>query len=402
MNEHAYPYIVLGVTGGIAAYKTPELVRRLREQGAQVEVVLTRAARRFVAPMALQAVSGQLVRSSLWDENAEAAMGHIELARRADKILIAPASADFIARLALGAASDLLTTLCLATRSPIYIAPSMNTAMWENAATQDNIQLLMQRGITVIPPEIGAQACGEYGAGRLPEIERLVQHLWATNTLSGKRVLITAGPTREAIDPVRFISNHSSGKMGYALAQAALALGAKVTLVSGPTQLPPPVGANTLQVDTAIAMHQAVMENIAEQDIFIGTSAVSDYRPKQISPQKITKAAEHMMLDLVRNPDILLSVTALSHPPFTVGFAAQTHEVITLGAQKLKDKKMDMICINDVSKTDQGFHSDYNEVTLLSKTGSLHLPRLPKTILAQKIMQHIVESMHEKNSIKNS
>lgn len=396
MNTLTLPTVLLGITGGIAAYKTPDLVRRLRENGVNVQVVMTKGAKQFVTPLALQVVSGQKVRDDLWDLDAENAMGHIELARMASQILIAPASADFIAKLAHGFTNDLLTTICLATDVPIYLAPSMNRLMWENKATQDNIEILKQRGMIIIPPAIGEQACGEFGAGRLPEVDELVQAVLGSRALLGKRILITAGPTIEAIDPVRFISNHSSGKMGYALAIAAKNLGAEVTLISGPVNLTASV--NTIGVTSAQEMHQAVLENIKNQDIFIATAAVADYRPEQISSQKIKKQQENLSLNLIRTPDILATVAKLPHPPMTVGFAAETTDIIKHAQQKLTQKNINMICVNDVSSSDLGFHSDENAVTILTKNKQIELGRAHKTILAKQIMQQIMEYLNEKNS----
>jgi phosphopantothenoylcysteine decarboxylase / phosphopantothenate---cysteine ligase len=403
MIQSTHSNILLGITGGIAAYKTPELVRRLKDSGADVRVVMTPNAQQFVTSMTLQAVSGHPVRMDLWDQSAENAMSHIELARFADQILIAPASADFIARLASGAADDLLTTICLASDATIYLAPSMNRLMWEDVATQDNIQLLMARGFVIIPPDAGDQACGEFGMGRMPEVENLVDHLMKTDgrLFSGKKILITAGPTIEAIDPVRFISNHSCGKMGYALAKAAKLLGAKVTLISGPVHIAPPTGIEVITVQSALQMQQAVLENIQDKHIFISTAAVADYRLAEISPQKIKKTAETLTLQLTRNPDILHTVAQLPHPPITIGFAAETTDVIAHGEKKLLQKNIDMICVNDVSQASQGFNSDYNAVTILSRNKQVQLPRAHKTVLAQQIMQQIREYLDEKNSIKS-
>jgi phosphopantothenoylcysteine decarboxylase/phosphopantothenate--cysteine ligase len=395
MNKQTSPTILLGITGGIAAYKTPDLVRRLRENGVNVQVVMTKGAKQFVTPLTLQVVSGQKVRDDLWDLDAENAMGHIELARMASQILIAPASADFIARLAQGLADDLLTTICLATTAQIYVAPSMNRVMWENSAVQDNIQLLKNRGIIIIPPACGEQACGEYGEGRLPEVDELVHAVLGSRTLLGKRVLITAGPTIEAIDPVRFISNHSSGKMGYALAQAAKNLGADVTLISGPVHLTSSV--KTISVTSAAQMHQAVLDHIKNQDIFIATAAVADYCPAQMSAQKIKKNQENLSLNLMRTKDILASVAQLPHPPMTVGFAAETTNIMQHAKEKLLQKNLDMICVNDVSQEGLGFHVDENAITVLTKNKQIELARTRKTILAQQIMQHIAEYLNEKN-----
>ncbi|MGC8733402.1 MAG: bifunctional phosphopantothenoylcysteine decarboxylase/phosphopantothenate--cysteine ligase CoaBC, partial [Halothiobacillaceae bacterium] len=336
-------HILLGLSGGIAAYKACDLVRRLRDAGAEVRVVMTEGATHFVTPLTLQALSGYPVRTSVWDEAAEAAMGHIELARWADAILIAPASADVLARLAAGMADDLLTTLCLATEVPLLLAPAMNRVMWANPATQANVQTLTARGAILLGPAAGAQACGETGEGRMLEpvelVARLVEHLTPPqHGLAGKRVVITAGPTREALDPVRFISNRSSGRMGYALAEAAQATGAEVVLISGPTALPTPKGVARIDVETALQMRNAVMAQMP-CDIFIGTAAVADYRPLEAAPEKIKKGAEQLTLTLVKNPDIVSEVAALPERPFVVGFAAETEHVLEHARDKLVRKK---------------------------------------------------------------
>jgi phosphopantothenoylcysteine decarboxylase/phosphopantothenate--cysteine ligase len=331
--------IILGVTGGIAAYKAPELVRRLRDRGAVVQVVMTRSAGEFTTETALQAVSGRTVRNDLWDMHAEAAMGHIELARWADAILVAPATAEFMSRLATGSASDLLTTLCLASEAPISIAPAMNHVMWANEAVQANRRLLESRGVRILGPDTGDQACGETGPGRMlqpDEIAKIVAGPVAVATrettreaspLRGKTVMVTAGPTVEAIDPMRFISNRSSGKMGYALAQAAIDAGARVVLVSGPVSLPTPDGVERVNIESAEQMYAATHERIAKVDIFISAAAVSDYRPESMQPNKIKKNHSEMHIDLVRSPDVLASVAALKDGTFTVGFAAETEMI---------------------------------------------------------------------------
>ena len=325
--------IVLGITGGIAAYKAPDLVRRLRERGADVQIVMTASAEEFVTATALQAVSGRPIRSNLWDKEAEAAMSHIELARWADVVLIAPATAEVMARIVSGAAPDLLTTLCLATEAPIALAPAMNHVMWNNPATQSNREILQRRGIHILGPATGSQACGETGAGRMLEpgtIAAVVCDLIAgqgEGSLEGSKVVVTAGPTREAIDPVRYITNRSSGKMGYAIASAAAAQGAHVQLISGPVSLPAPPGIEVHYVNTAQEMYDATHERIGDADIFIAAAAVADYRPAAVEKQKIKKKNETMSLELVRCPDILASVAALERPPFTVGFAAETEKV---------------------------------------------------------------------------
>lgn len=395
MNKHASSTLLLGITGAIAAYKIPDLVRRLREIGVDVRVMMSQNAQQFVTPITLQALCGHPVYTDLWDTRVHNAMRHIELARFADRILIAPTSANFIAKLAQGYADDLMTTVCLATQAQIYIAPSMNRLMWENAATQENIQLLKKRGIIVIPPACGEQACGEYGDGRMPEVEELMQALsYGTTPLSGKRILITAGPTIEAIDPVRFISNHSSGKMGYALAQAAKIMGAQVTLISGPVQLKPLPNMQTIFVKTAEQMYEAVMSQLSLHDIFIGAAAVADYRV-DASDEKLKKNQEKLHLELIRTKDILAEVAKKSL--MTVGFAAETTDILQHAQKKLLEKNIDMICVNDVSG-EKGFYSDENEVMVLTKDKQVHLPRAHKNILAQQIMQHIVEYINEKRS----
>ena len=327
--------IVLGISGGIAAYKTPELVRRLKERGADVQIVMTASAEEFVTETALQAVSGRPIRSNLWDKEAEASMGHIELARWADVVLIAPATAEIMARLAGGGAPDLLTTLCLATEAPIAIAPAMNHVMWSNAAVQANRRTLEERGVIVIGPDAGSQACGETGSGRMTEPDDIAAIVCAPEfggavdrgALSGKTIVVTAGPTREAIDPVRYITNRSSGKMGYAMARAAAARGASVILVSGPVNLAEPVGVTVIPVTTAEEMFAATHEHIGNADIFIAAAAVSDYRPASVPKEKMKKHDETMTLELVRSKDILASVASLPDAPFTVGFAAETDRV---------------------------------------------------------------------------
>ncbi|HET8705748.1 MAG TPA: bifunctional phosphopantothenoylcysteine decarboxylase/phosphopantothenate--cysteine ligase CoaBC, partial [Pseudomonadales bacterium] len=315
-------HVVLGVTGGIAAYKSAEIIRRLRDQGAEVRVVMTAAAQQFITPLTLQALSGEPVHTDLLDPAAEAAMGHIELARWADVILVAPASADFLARVVVGRGDDLLTTLCLATKAPLVFAPAMNQQMWAAAATQANIQTLQTRGVKLIGPASGSQACGDVGLGRMVEPTDIVQQLptcFDSGVLSGKKVVITAGPTREALDPVRFITNHSSGKMGFAIAEAAREAGAAVTLISGPVNLPTPDRVKRVNVVSAQDMLNASLEAVKEADIFIATAAVADYRPAQIAKQKIKKSGDELTIQLVKNPDIVATIAALPNKPFTVG-----------------------------------------------------------------------------------
>lgn len=389
-------HIVLGITGGIAAYKAAELVRRLKERGAQVHVVMTAAAQEFITPLTLQALSGNPVHTSLLDSEAEAAMGHIELARWADLLLVAPASADFLAKLAQGQADDLLSTLWLACQAKKAVAPAMNQAMWADAATLANMDVLRQRGVTVLGPAAGEQACGDVGLGRMlepTELADLAEAQFQGRALDGKRVLITAGPTREAIDPVRYISNHSSGKMGYALARAACDAGASVVLVSGPVALPCPEGVERVDVSSAQEMYDAVMQRVARTDLFIGCAAVADYRPAQAVEQKIKKNAETMQIELVRNPDIISAVAGAEKRPFTVGFAAETQDVISYARGKLERKKLDAIIANDVSDAGIGFNSDQNEVVLLAAGLEQALPRMGKQQLATTLIDRLAHCM---------
>ena len=388
--------VVLGITGGIAAYKTPELVRRLRDRGADVQIVMTASAEEFVTPTALQAVSGRPVRNNLWDKEAEASMSHIELARWADRVLIAPATAEVMARLASGAASDLLTTLCLATEAPLAIAPAMNHVMWSNPAVQANRDLLEARGVRMLGPDHGSQACGETGAGRMLDPEQIAIEVCGSQLvssrqeglLSGMRLLITAGPTREPIDPVRYITNRSSGKMGYAIATAAAAQGASVVLVSGPVSLPEPAGVEICNVETAEQMHAATHARITGTDIFVAAAAVSDYRAANTASQKIKKNNDTMSIDLLRSPDILASVAALDDAPFCVGFAAETENVREYALGKLQRKKLDMIVANRVGP-DCGFDCDDNAVDVLWQDGETGFPMAAKTVLAQQLIELI-------------
>ncbi len=385
-------HIVLGITGGIAAYKAAELVRRLKERGALVHVVMTDAAREFITPLTLQALSGNPVHTSLLDPEAEAAMGHIELARWADLLLVAPASADFIAKLAHGQADDLLSTLWLACQAKRAIAPAMNQAMWADAATANNMEALRQRGVAVYGPGAGEQACGDVGLGRMlepSELADLAEGEFQGRALDGKRVMITAGPTREAIDPVRYISNHSSGKMGYALAQAAADAGASVVLVSGPVALPSPEGVERVAVVSAQEMYDAVLAEVGQTDLFIGCAAVADYRPAQVIDQKIKKSAETLTIELVRNPDIISAVAGSSPRPFTVGFAAETQDVLSYARGKLERKGLDAIIANDVSDSAIGFNSDENEVVLITGKSEQALPRMGKRQLATTLIERL-------------
>ncbi len=409
----AQKHILLGVTGGIAAYKSADLVRRLSESGAEVQVAMTPAATAFVGPLTFQAVSGQPVRTELLDPRAEAGMGHIELARWADLILIAPATADFLARLAHGFANDLLSTLCLATDQPLAVAPAMNRLMWRNPATQDNCRLLARRGVKIWGPGVGEQACGEIGAGRMLEpvelrnfvVELLgvkeepvawrepaVEALLAPQDLQGLTVLLTAGPTREALDPVRFISNRSTGRMGFAIAEAAAQAGAQVIVISGPVTLPTPPGVERIAVESAVEMHEAVMRRVRQADIFVATAAVADYRAANPAEQKIKKTGEALTLELVRNPDILAEVAALpSHRPFTVGFAAETHNLLHYAEDKRRRKNLDLIAANQVGIAGSGFESEQNALHVLWEGGEKALPMTDKTRLGQQLITLIAQ-----------
>lgn len=393
-------HIVLGITGGIAAYKAAELVRRLKERGALVQVVMTDAAREFITPLTLQALSGNPVHTTLLDPEAEAAMGHIELARWADLLLVAPASADVIARLAGGHADDLLTTLWLACQAPKAVAPAMNQAMWADPATGRNLTALAERGVQVFGPAAGEQACGDIGLGRMLEAEQLADAAEAqfqSRELDGVKVVITAGPTREAIDPVRYISNHSSGKMGFALARAACDAGASVTLISGPVALATPDGVTRIDVVSADEMYAAVMAQMLDCQLFIGCAAVADYRPAAMAEQKIKKNDEQMQLTLVRNPDIISAVAARADRPLTVGFAAETERLLDHARAKLERKGLDAIIANDVASADIGFNSDDNEVTLISADQSWPLPRMGKQPLATALISRLAALYREQS-----
>ena len=387
--------ILLGVTGGIAAYKSPDLVRRLRERGAEVQVVMTAGAARFITALTLQAVSGRPVRDTLWDEAAEAAMGHIELARWADAVLVAPATADFMAKLAHGRADDLLSTLCLATSAPLFIAPAMNHQMWANPATAANVALLKDRGVTILGPGEGDQACGETGPGRMLEPDQLAEltlsRLSADRVLAGQRVVVSAGPTRERLDPVRFISNRSSGKMGYAVAQAARDAGATVVLVSGPVGIDPPPGVEFVLVESAQQMYDAVHRALAAADIYIGAAAVADYQAPAVAAQKIKKSAEKIQLELVGAPDILASVAALtSGRPFVVGFAAETENVEENARTKLTRKRVDMIAANRVGDG-LAFDCDDNSLLVLWAGGREEIASCGKPELARRLVALIAK-----------
>ena len=392
--------ILLGVTGGIAAYKAAELVRRLRERGAEVQVVMTEGASQFVTPLTFQALSGRPVRASLWDASAEAAMGHIELARWAELVLVAPASADFIARLAGGRADDLLATLCLATAAPVWVAPSMNRLMWSNVATEANVATLVSRGVRVLGPASGEQACGETGAGRMLEPEDIAATVYAAElkgALAGLRVVISAGPTREPLDPVRFISNRSSGKMGYAVAAAARDAGAAVTLVSGPVALQAPLGVTRVDVETAAQMYTAVHAAVAGADIYIGAAAVADYTPALCAKDKIKKTTDCLELSLQRAPDILATVAALERRPFTVGFAAETTDVETHARDKLVRKRVDLIAANEVG-ADRAFDRDDNALVLLWSGGRCELALKSKSDLAREFIEQVAARYRESRS----
>lgn len=401
-------HIVLGVSGGIAAYKSPELVRRLRDRGAEVRVVLTEGAKAFITPLSLQAVSGYPVSDNLLDPAAEAAMGHIELGKWADLVIMAPATADLLARVAAGMANDLLTTVCLATPAPLAAAPAMNQQMYRAAATQANLATLAGRGVMLWGPDSGSQACGDVGPGRMLDpleiVERAVQHFSAVKDLQHLKVMITAGPTHEALDPVRFITNHSSGKMGFAIAAAAAARGAQVTLVSGPVTLPTPAGVTRIDVTSALEMEQAVMARAATQQIFIGCAAVADYRAAHIEPEKIKKqSGDELTLKMVKNPDIVAGVAAMAEQrPFVVGFAAETQNVEEYARQKLIRKNLDLICANDVSLAGHGFNSDTNALHLFWPHGETRLPHSDKALLGQRLLDEIVSRYDEKNRRKDS
>ncbi|RUO23363.1 bifunctional phosphopantothenoylcysteine decarboxylase/phosphopantothenate--cysteine ligase CoaBC [Aliidiomarina iranensis] len=395
--------LLLIITGGIAAYKTPELVRRLKDEGTEVRVVMTKGAKAFITPLTLQAVSGNPVHDDLLDPAAEAAMGHIELARWADLIVVAPASASAMARLAHGFADDLFTTLCLATDAPVALVPAMNRLMWSAAATQRNLGLLQEDGKLIWGPNEGSQACGETGAGRMLEPQEILQRIQeffsatyslhqeageSAGLLAGKRVLLTAGPTREAIDPVRYLSNHSSGKMGFALAAAAAKEGADVTLVAGPCELTTPAGVTRVDVVSAQDMHSAVMANLAGQDIFIGCAAVADFRPMNIAEQKMKKQdnQNEMQISLIKNPDILASVAQQEGAPFCVGFAAETENVEAYARKKLAQKGIQLIIANDVSQADVGFNSENNAVIAISASATQHFTINSKTEIANQLI----------------
>lgn len=391
-------HIIVAISGGIAAYKGAELVRLLKKQGAVVRVILSRGAKEFITPLTLQALSGEPTHSELLDETAEAGMGHIELARWADLVVIAPGTADVIARLAQGRADDLLTTVALATPAPVAVAPAMNQQMWANQATQDNLEQLIGRGIQLIGPDAGEQACGDVGPGRLLEPDRIATALaeqFESRLLDGKRVVITAGPTIEAIDPVRYLSNHSSGKMGYALARACADAGAAVTLITGPVTLSPPNRVTMVPVTSALEMHDAAVQCASDADIFIGAAAVSDYRPESVAPEKLKKAAgQDRVITLVQNPDIIATVATLpQRPALMIGFAAETTDVIAHAREKRVRKGLDYIVANDVSNPDTTFGSDQNAVHLIGEHEAHYLPLATKQVIAERIVSLVAHHL---------
>ena len=392
--------ILLGVTGGIAAYKAAEIVRHLKKSGSSVRVVMTKSAEEFITPLTLQALSGNRVSRELLDAEAEAAMGHIELAKWADGILIAPATANTLARLSSGRGDDLLSTITLAFEGPISLAPAMNQAMWRDSRTQENLKKLIDKGYILCGPGSGEQACGDVGLGRMLEpleIMKIFSDSFKEGILSGKSVLITAGPTKEPIDPVRFITNRSSGKMGYSLAEAAIDAGAIVTLITGPVDIDPPMKCNTIPVETAKEMHEAVMHHVNKKDIYIGTAAVSDYRPARRNETKLKKddKGSPLILELVENQDILKSVSELDERPYVVGFAAETNDLIENAKTKFKNKDLDLVVANDVSDKSIGFDSDDNAVTLITKRRNLAIEKESKRKIAKKIIKLIAEEIDD-------
>jgi len=397
MHPLAKKRILLGVTGGVAAYKAADLIRRLREAGAEVQVIMTRGATEFITPLTLQAVSGRRVRTELFDREAEAGMGHIELARWADVLLVAPASASFIGRYTHGQADDLLATVCLATDAPVLLAPAMNRLMWQHPATRDNIETLEQRGVTILGPGVGSQACGEEGAGRMLEPAEIIDSLirvFRSDRLAGLHVVVTAGPTREALDPVRYLSNRSSGRMGFAVARAAAEAGARVSLIAGPVTLETPAGVDRIDVVTAEEMQTAVMTAVAGADIFIGAAAVADYRNSQPAVQKMKKSADGLILSLEKTPDILAGVAALEAGPFTVGFAAETDNLEGYARAKLEQKGLDMVAANQVGLT-LGFDREDNALSVYwADGGGIELEQAPKEQLARELISLIADRYH--------
>lgn len=400
MAENTNRTVLLGLTGGIAAYKAAELARLLIQDGLAVQAVMTEAATRFVAPATLQALTGRPVHTDLWDAGVPNSMAHIDLSRNADLILVAPASADFLAKLAGGLADDLLSTLCLARDCPLMVAPAMNRQMWERAATRRNIATLEKDGVTILGPASGDQACGETGMGRMLEPEELLQAVrgfFQPKVLEGRRVLMTAGPTFEAVDPVRGITNRSSGKMGYAIARAALDAGARVTLVSGPVSLAPPAGARVINVVSAGEMFAAVKKEVRGADVFIAVAAVADYRPVKASGEKIKKTRGHVTLELTRNPDILEHVAGLPKPPFCVGFAAESEDLERYAQEKRMKKKVPLLAAN-LAQTAIG--GDENELILFDNAGRHELERAPKDVIARQLVAHIAALYAEQQSAR--
>ena len=389
--------IVLGITGGIAAYKCAELVRRLKDAGCEVKVVMTESAKHFITPLTMQAVSGETVSDSLLDPSAEASMGHIEFAKWADLILVAPATCNIIAKMAAGIADDLLTTLLLATPAKVAVAPAMNQQMYAHAATQANLATLKARNVLLWGPGKGEQACGDVGAGRMLEPHELVALCTAKEQpqlLTGKTITITAGPTREPLDPVRFISNHSSGKMGYALAEAALQFGAKVNLISGPVTIKAPTGVNLINIESAEELLTESLTYAPQSDAFIGCAAVADYRAANIATQKMKKQGDELTLTLTKNPDVIAAIANLTqNRPYTVGFAAETQNVESYAKGKLQNKNLDMICANDVSKSGLGFNSDHNALTLYWHNEQLELPTTSKIEIARKVIEQLAKHL---------
>lgn len=385
--------ILLGITGGIAAYKCAELTRLFTKAGAEVRIAMTKAATEFITALTMQALSGNRVHLDLMDTEAEAAMGHIELARWADLVLIAPATADFIARMTHGQADDLLTTLVLATSAPIAIAPAMNQGMWADDQTQANLQVLRERNCSIFGPADGEQACGDVGPGRMMEPEELLEHcagLFEAGYMAGRKIVITGGPTREALDPVRFLSNHSSGKMSYALAAEAAGAGAKVILISGPVNLATPDGVTRIDVESADQMLEATLDNIVDSDVFIGVAAVADYRPQQVEVEKIKKSDDQIQLTLIKNPDIISAVAKLNARPLVVGFAAETSNIVENGVEKLAKKNLDLLFANDATET---FNSDTITVTAISKESQIELPTGNKNVVARNILRLISDQL---------
>ena len=389
MSSLSQKRIILGITGGIAAYKSAEITRRLLDEGAEVRVVMSESAQEFIRPLTLQALSGNPVHTDLLDPEAEAAMGHIELARWADLVLIAPATANFVATLNQGSANDLMSSICLATTAPVMIAPAMNQAMWSNSASQQNIENLKQREVLILEPDNGIQACGDVGPGRLPQPETIVQQVasvFKTGEMTGKKVVITAGPTREAIDPVRYISNHSSGKMGYAIADAMIDAGAEVTLISGPVSLKQPDRCTLVSVTSAHEMLEATTKAVQGTDIFISAAAVADYYITETSDQKIKKKSDKMTLNLAKTPDIVSIVKENNPKLFVLGFAAETQKVEQYAREKLASKNLDAIIANDVSREDIGFNSDDNEALWVEQESTHHFSKCNKAQLARDLV----------------